>query len=79
MSSHPFIFGARGGVTPDPVAIRHAYNGAIFTFWVGYGKDTDTDQDDIEIKRGVTDPVTGLVTETTATGPWDDYLTLIYS
>ena len=79
MAAHPYIFGARGGATPDPIAIRHAYDGTIFTFWVGYGSDTDTDQDDIEIKRGVTDPVTGLVTETTATGPWDDYLTLPYS
>jgi hypothetical protein len=62
-----------------PVAIRYAYDGTIFTFWVGYGSDTDTDQNDIEIKRGVTNPVTGLVTETTATGPWDNYLTLPYS
>lgn len=79
MSAHPFIFGARNTVTAVPVAIRHAYDAPSYTFWVGYGSDTDTDQDDITIKRGVTDPVTGLVTETTATGPWDDYLTLPYS
>ena len=79
MLSHPYIFGALAGATPDPVAIRHAYDGSIFTFWVGYGSDTDTDQDNITIKKGVTDPATGLVTETTAIGPWDDYLTLIYT
>ena len=79
MAAHPFIFGARNIVTAVPTAIRHAYDGTIFTFWVGYGSDTDTDQDDITIKRGVTDPDTGLVTETTAIGPWDDYLTLPYA
>ena len=79
MSAHPFIFGARNTVTAVPVAIRHAYDAPSYTFWVGYGSDTDTDQDDITIKKGVTDPVTGLVAETTAVGPWDDRLTLPYS
>ena len=79
MSAYPYIFGARNTVTIPDIAIRHAYDGTIFTFWVGYGSDTDTDQNDITIKRGVTDPVTGLVTEATAVGPWDDYLTLPYS
>jgi hypothetical protein len=66
-------------VPVPPVAIRNAYDPATFTFWVGYGNPAATDQTPITIKRGITDPVTGLVTEAEAFGPWDDYLTLPYS
>jgi hypothetical protein len=64
---------------PTPVAIRSAYDPASFTFWVGYGNTSATDQTPITIKRGITDPMTGLVTEAEAFGPWDDYLTLPYT
>lgn len=64
---------------PTPIAIRSAIDLPAFTVWVGWGLIDDTDQTPITIKRGITDPATGLVTETEAFGPWDDYLTLPYS
>ena len=64
---------------PTPIAIRSAIDLPTFTVWVGWGLIDDTDQTPITIKRGITDPATGLVTETEAFGPWDDYLTLPYA
>lgn len=61
------------------IAVRSAYAPNTFTVWVGWGSVGTTDQTPITIKRGITDPITGLVTETEAFGPWDDYLTLPYS
>jgi hypothetical protein len=66
-------------VTGPVIAVRSAYDSSTFTVWVGWGSVGTTDQTPITIKRGITDPVTGLVTETEAFGPWDDYLTLPYS
>lgn len=76
-ANHPFIFGAGSG-TGGSVAIRWAYDAPSYTFWVGYGAVTDTDQTPITIKRGITDPITGSVTEAQAFGAWDDYLILTY-
>ena len=79
-ANHPFIFGAGSGTGgTNSVAIRWAYDAPSYTFWVGWGSVGTTDQTPITIKRGITDPVTGLVTEAEAFGPWDDYLTLPYS
>ena len=66
-------------VTGPVIAVRSAYDLSTFTVWVGWGSVGTTDQTPITIKRGITDPATGLVTETEAFGPWDDYLTLPYS
>ena len=54
---------------PTPVAIRSAIDLPTFTVWVGWGLIEDTNQTPITIKRGITDPVTGLVTEAEAFGP----------
>ena len=59
--------------------IRSAYSALEQRFWIGYGKPSDTDQTPIEIKRVTTDPETGDAMEQYATGPWEDYLTLIYT
>ena len=66
-------------VTGPVIAVRSAYDPSMFTVWVGWGSVGTTDQTPITIKRGITDPLTGLVTEAEAFGPWDDYLTLPYS
>ncbi len=59
--------------------IRSAYSALEQRFWIGYGRPIDTNQTPIEIKRVTVNIVTGAAIEQYADGPWEDYLTLIYT